>query len=51
MTNPQIAEQLHCSVATIKIRVHRARARLRTTLASACDFAADDRGELTCEQR
>ena len=51
MTNPQIAEQLHCSVATVKIRVHRARARLRAALTASCDFSADDRGELACEQR
>jgi len=38
-------------VAIVKIRVHRARSRLRATLADACDFDADDRGELICEQR
>jgi hypothetical protein len=42
---------LQCSVPTVKIRVHRARSRLRATLVDACDFGADDRGELVCEQR
>ena len=51
LTNPQIAELLQCSVPTVKIRVHRARSRLRATLTDACDFGADDRGELVCEQR
>lgn len=51
LTNPQIAAQVQCSVATVKIRVHRARARLRAALTGACDFGADDRGELVCEQR
>jgi RNA polymerase sigma-70 factor, ECF subfamily len=51
LTNPQIAAQLQCSVATVKIRVHRARARLRAALTGACDFGADERGELVCEQR
>ncbi len=51
LTNPEIAAQLQCSLATVKIRVHRARSRLRATLVDACDFGADDRGELVCEQR
>ncbi|SRR6266536_1514094 len=50
LTNPQIAALLQCSVATVKIRIHRARTRLRAALTDACDFDADDRGELTCEQ-
>ncbi len=51
LTNPEIAARLHCSVATVKIRIHRARARLRAALTGACDFDADDRGEIACEQR
>lgn len=50
LTNPEIAELLQCSVPTVKIRVHRARTRLRAILTDACDFGADDRGELVCEQ-
>lgn len=49
LTNPEIAELLRCSVPTVKIRIHRARSRLRATLVDACDFSADDRGELVCE--
>ena len=49
LSNPEIAELLGCSLATAKIRVHRARARLRETLASACSFEIDERGVLVCE--
>jgi RNA polymerase sigma-70 factor, ECF subfamily len=47
--NPDIAELLGCSLATAKIRVHRARARLRETLSSACTFETDERGVLICD--
>lgn len=49
LSNPEIAELLGCSLATAKIRVHRARARLRETLATACTFEIDDRGVLVCD--
>lgn len=51
MTNPEIAEMLGVSTATVKIRVHRARGRLRAALREACAFAADDRGVLVCEPK
>ena len=49
LSNPEIAELLGCSLATAKIRVHRARARLRETLDAACSFEIDDRGVLVCD--
>src|SRR5512132_2329512 len=49
LSNPEIAELLGCSLATAKIRVHRARARLRETLSSACSFEIDERGVLVCD--
>jgi RNA polymerase sigma-70 factor (ECF subfamily) len=49
LSNPEIAELLGCSLATAKIRVHRARTRLRETLNSACSFEIDERGVLICE--
>jgi RNA polymerase sigma-70 factor, ECF subfamily len=49
VSNPEIAELLGCSLATAKIRVHRARARLRETLAAACSFEIDERGVLVCD--
>jgi RNA polymerase sigma-70 factor, ECF subfamily len=51
ISNPEIAELLGCSLATAKIRVHRARERLRETLSSACEFEIDERGELVCDPR
>ena len=49
LSNPELAELLGCSLATAKIRVHRARARLRETLAAACSFEIDERGVLVCD--
>lgn len=49
LSNPEISELLACSLATAKIRVHRARARLRETLATACTFEIDERGVLVCD--
>ena len=49
LSNPEIAALLACSLATAKIRVHRARARLRQTLDAACSFELDDRGVLVCD--
>lgn len=49
--NAEIAALVGCSLATAKIRVHRARRRLRETLAAACSFEIDDRGVLVCEPR
>jgi RNA polymerase sigma-70 factor (ECF subfamily) len=48
LSNPEIAEMLGCSLATVKIRLHRARTKLRETLDRACDFSCDDRGVLIC---
>ena len=49
LSNPEIAELLGCSLATAKIRVHRARTRLRETRAAACSFEIDERGVLVCD--
>jgi RNA polymerase sigma-70 factor, ECF subfamily len=51
LSNPEIAQLLGCSLATAKIRVHRARARLRETLSNACSFEIDERGVLVCDPR
>lgn len=49
--NAEIADLVGCSLATAKIRVHRARLRLGEALRSACSFEVDDRGVLVCEPR
>jgi RNA polymerase sigma-70 factor (ECF subfamily) len=47
----EIAEVLGLSLATAKIRLHRARARLRELLECACALYRDERNELACEPR
>lgn len=51
LSNPEIAEMLGCSLATVKIRLHRARTRLKAALDRACDFSSDDRGVLICDPK
>ena len=51
LTNPEIAEMLGESLATVKIRVHRAREKLRNALAEACSFSTDERGVVVCEAK
>jgi RNA polymerase sigma-70 factor (ECF subfamily) len=51
MTNPEIAQMLELSLATVKIRVHRAREKLGAALREACSLSADDRGVLVCEPK
>ena len=46
--NPEISRLLGCTLATAKIRLHRARNRLREALAAACAFEVDQRGVLVC---
>jgi RNA polymerase sigma-70 factor, ECF subfamily len=51
LTNQQIADVLGISLDTVKIRLHRARSRLRSELGSGCAFYRDDRNELACEPK
>lgn len=51
MTNPEIAAMLEESLATVKIRLHRARNRLRDALAQACSFSTDEYGVRICEPK
>ena len=51
LTNPEIAEMLGCSLATAKIRLHRARKKLKEALDNACEFSRDDRGVFVCERK
>ena len=48
LTNQEIADALGVSVATVKIRLHRARARLKKELGRGCDFYRDGRNEFAC---
>ena len=45
----EIADVLDCSLDRVKIRLHRARNKLRGALNSGCDLAYDERNVLVCE--
>ena len=45
----EIAELLGDSVGSVKVRLHRARGRLREAIASGCSFSYDECGTLVCE--
>ncbi len=51
LKNREIAEVLDCSLSTVKIRLHRARNKLRATLNAGCDFAHDERNVFVCETK
>jgi RNA polymerase sigma-70 factor (ECF subfamily) len=50
-TAQQTAEICGCSLATAKIRIHRARARLKQALERDCDFYHDRRQVLRCDRK
>lgn len=50
-TNKEISEILEISIDTVKIRLHRARARLKKSLEAGCDFYIDERSELACNRK
>ena len=51
LKNREIAEVLGCSLATVKIRLHRARTKLREALSAGCDLSYDGRNVLVCEPK
>ncbi len=51
LTGPEISEALGESLATIKIRLHRARRKLQAALQSGCAFSHDERNVLVCESK
>ncbi|HMB23446.1 MAG: RNA polymerase sigma factor [Chloroflexota bacterium] len=51
LTALEIAELLGESLATVKIRLHRARHKLKTILEAGCAFSYDERNVLTCESK
>lgn len=48
LTAPEIAAVCGASVETVKIRLHRARRKLRAALGEACEFYRDERDVLLC---
>jgi RNA polymerase sigma-70 factor (ECF subfamily) len=51
LTAAATAEASGCSVATAKIRIHRARARLRKALQVECDFYRDEQDVFRCDRK
>ncbi len=51
LTAAEIAQMLGESLATIKIRLHRARRKLKAALVAGCDFSVDESSTLTCESK
>ncbi len=51
LTNSEIAEVLDISLDTAKIRLHRARTKLRKALEAKCNFYRDERNELSCDRK
>jgi RNA polymerase sigma-70 factor (ECF subfamily) len=47
--NTQIAEILGTTLENVKIRLHRARARLKKELETHCSFYRDEQNELACD--
>lgn len=48
LTNPEIAAMLGVSLGAVKIRLHRARERLRRALGEGCTFQRDERDVYVC---
>ncbi|MCG6533162.1 MAG: sigma-70 family RNA polymerase sigma factor [Syntrophales bacterium LBB04] len=51
LTDRKISEVLGITPETVKIRLHRARARLKKELSAACVFFRDERNEFACDRR
>lgn len=51
LTANEIGEMLDLPLTTVKMRLHRARKRLRTSLNDGCTFGRDDRGVFICEPK
>ncbi len=51
LTAAATAEACGCTVATAKIRIHRARARLRKALQTECEFYRDESDVFRCERK
>lgn len=49
MKNSDIAEILDITLATVKIRLHRAKEALKKELQAHCEFSRDERNEFACD--
>jgi len=51
LKDSEIAGIIGVTLQTVKVRLHRARARLRKELSAACVFYRDERNELACDRK
>ena len=51
LTNKEISEILNISIDSVKIRLHRAKESLKTTLSKNCNIYFDECSEMCCEPR
>jgi RNA polymerase sigma-70 factor (ECF subfamily) len=51
LTNKEIAETLGLTVETVKIRLHRGRAKLKEKLEAGCNFDRDEKDILVCDPK
>lgn len=51
LSSDELAETLGISAGNAKVRLHRARAALKTALEGRCDFYRDDNNALACEPK
>lgn len=51
MKNREIAEVIGVSLSTVKIRLHRARNKLREYLNIGCTLTHDERNVMVCEEK
>jgi len=51
LSHQEIAEVLQIEVGTVKVRLHRARRKLRALLEDGCSFERDERNVLVCEPK
>ena len=51
LANKEIAEILGISLNNVKIRLHRARAKLKSLLNEACEFYYTDKSTLACDRK
>jgi RNA polymerase sigma-70 factor (ECF subfamily) len=49
-SHQEIAEILDISVENVKVRLHRARKKLKTILEENCQFEVDERNVLICDR-
>lgn len=51
LTNKEIAEVLDISIENVKIRIYRARAKLKEVLNEGCDFYYNEQNILACDRK